>query len=295
MDDFALWLTDLVRSGLASVRQQPWSWWDRTAARLVDAQLPGLAEQVRAMASEVDRRQDWLDHLLVAVGRWWALTRTWAHREALDNDQLGDLRAVLGWPYATAYIKAGDAVIDHWVVLGVRTTEDGRLQSRRTWMWGETTHELVQVLDFAAGVPLPVPAVVGAVLDAELSRYPGHFPRRGLFRGDPVVVGTRAALPQPHPIADAFTRASAVLAENPWSIRVPATVSGAGMEVLDGSARLTDADGDLVVLDSDAAAWPVLARTGGTPVDLFGELEDGRFRPLSAVLPGSQGEELVGL
>ena len=109
------------------------------------------------------------------------------------------------------------------------------------------------------------------------------------------VVGTRAALPQPRPIADAFTRASAVLAENPWSIRVPATVSGAGLEVVDGAARLVDAVGDLVLLHSDAVAWPVLARSGGAPVDLFGELEDGRFRPLSAVLPGSQGEELVGL
>src|SRR4051812_46519830 len=52
LDDFGRWLCDLVRAGTAAARQQPYSWWDSAAARLVDAQLPGLAEQVRGMASE---------------------------------------------------------------------------------------------------------------------------------------------------------------------------------------------------------------------------------------------------
>ena len=68
MDDFARWLGDLARGGTASVRSQPYAWWDTTAARLVDAQLPGLADQVRSMASDVTTRSDWPDHLLAAMG-----------------------------------------------------------------------------------------------------------------------------------------------------------------------------------------------------------------------------------
>ncbi|WP_083807944.1 SWIM zinc finger family protein [Intrasporangium calvum] len=49
MEDFSRWLGDLARSGTAGVRSQPYTWWDTTAARLVDAQLPGLADQVRSM------------------------------------------------------------------------------------------------------------------------------------------------------------------------------------------------------------------------------------------------------
>ena len=51
LEDFGRWLCDLVRAGTAAARQQPYGWWDATAARLVDAQLPGLAEQVRDMGS----------------------------------------------------------------------------------------------------------------------------------------------------------------------------------------------------------------------------------------------------
>ncbi|WP_164199987.1 SWIM zinc finger family protein [[Micrococcus luteus] ATCC 49442] len=64
MADFGRWLTDLVRTGLAAARNQPYSWWDGVAGRLVDAQLPGLAEQVRTMGSDVHARTDWADHLL---------------------------------------------------------------------------------------------------------------------------------------------------------------------------------------------------------------------------------------
>ena len=77
LDDFGRWLQDLVRAGTASARQQPYGWWDETAARLVDAQLPGLAEQVRTMAGEVHRREDWADHLLAVCGRWWTATQAW--------------------------------------------------------------------------------------------------------------------------------------------------------------------------------------------------------------------------
>src|SRR6185436_6423172 len=49
IDEFERWLFDLVRQGLASARHQPFSFWDDAAARLVDAQMPGLADRVRAI------------------------------------------------------------------------------------------------------------------------------------------------------------------------------------------------------------------------------------------------------
>ena len=49
IDEFERWLLDLVRQGLASARHQPYAFWDAAAARLVDAQMPGLADRVRAL------------------------------------------------------------------------------------------------------------------------------------------------------------------------------------------------------------------------------------------------------
>ena len=68
VEDFRLWLADLVRSGLAAARAQPYSFWDNAAARLVDAQVPALAERVREAGSQVHARPDWAAHLLAEVG-----------------------------------------------------------------------------------------------------------------------------------------------------------------------------------------------------------------------------------
>lgn len=291
MTDFATWLGDLVRGGTAAARHQPYSWWDGTAARLVDAQLPGLAEQVRTMASDVLTRDDWADHLLATTGRWWTATRAWAARDRLSADELGDLRAFLGWSFATEEVRANDAVDDTWLVLGAHRSDNGRVQQQRTWLWGETTHEIVQVLDFAAGGQvLAVPQVVGAVVQATLARYPGRAVRRALFVTDPVAVDSRRGLPAGGTIDDAWARAAEVWAANPWTGRVPVILEG--VRVAPGPPPYAvDAAGGSVSLTADSPIWALLATSGGQPVDVFGELQPGRLRVLSFVGAG----ELVAL
>ncbi|WP_109507784.1 SWIM zinc finger family protein [Nocardioides speluncae] len=289
--DFSTWLGDLVRGGTAAARHQPCSWWDGTAARLVDAQLPGLAEQVRAMSSDVIARDDWADHLLATVGRWWTATRAWTARDRLSADEVGDLRAYLGWSFATDEIRSGDAVDDTWLVLGAHRSDNGRLQQQRTWLWGETTHEIVQVLDFAAtGQALAVPQVVGAVLQATMARYPGTTVRRALFASDPVAIDTRRGLPAGGTVDDAWARAAEARAANPWAGRVPVILDS--VWVTPGSpSYVVDGTGGSVSLSADTAVWDLLATSGGRPVDVFGELERGRLRILSFV----GAKELVAL
>ena len=50
LDSLDLWMSDLVRNGLASVEGQPATFWEREAAQLVDAQAPGIAGRVRRLA-----------------------------------------------------------------------------------------------------------------------------------------------------------------------------------------------------------------------------------------------------
>jgi hypothetical protein len=304
MDDFARWLGDLAHSGTASVRSQPYAWWDAAAARLVDAQLPGLAEQVRSMASNVSARADWDEHLLAALGRWWTVTRAWTLREAADEDAMGDLRAVIGWSVPTDSVRARDSVTDRWTVLGAHRTDDGRLQQQRTWLHGATSGDTVQVLDFAAGGQvLPMARVVGSVLDATLARYPGKAVRRALFLDDPMVTDARGTLPEAGSIDAAQGKAAAAWAVNPWAWRVPVVLRMVRATVLDdGSgarpttggpvpAALVDDAGDAVRLTADSPLWPLLALTGGHPTDVFAELQGRRARPLSAVVD----DELVAL
>jgi hypothetical protein len=283
MDDFARWLGDLVRGGTAAARHQPYSWWDATAARLVDAQLPGLAEQVRVLGSEVNARADWADHLLATLGRWWTVTRAWAGRDTLTDDEMGDLRAFLGWPYATEDIRAADAVTDRWLVLGAHRTDDGKLQQQRTWLWGETTHQTLQVLDFAVrGQPLATAKVVGTVLEATLARYPGTTTRRAVFATEPIAVGSSPTLPAGGTLDEATREMAAAAATNPWVARVPVVLES----VTATATRLVDAAGHALELIPAPENWLLLALSGGAPVEVFAELEGGRLRPLACRAAG---------
>lgn len=294
MDDFARWLGDLARGGTAAARQRPYTWWDATAARLVDAQLPGLAEQLRAMASEVSSRPDWAEHLLVTIGRWWTATRAWERREHLDEAELGDLRAFIGWSYPTEVVRRADAVTDRWTVLGAHRTDDGRIQQQRTWLRGQATGETVQVLDFAAGGQvLPVARVVGSVVDATLARYPGRAVRRALIADEPSVSAVSGGLPAGSSLAAAVVDAAQAWAVNPWARRVPIVL--ADVRVAPGEvgevATVVDPAGAAQPLTGDTDLWALLALTGGRPTHLFGELEGDRLRALSVLVD----DELVGL
>jgi hypothetical protein len=288
MDDFARWLTDLARSGTAAARHQSYAWWDATAARLVDAQLPGLAEDVRSVGGVVSGRPDWADRLLVALGRWWTASRAWSSRGRLDEAQMGDLRAYLGWSTSTESVRRADAVTDRWLVLGAHRSDDGRLQQQRTWLLGSACGETVQVLDFAAGGQvLPVARAVGATLDGTLARYPGAAMRRALFVDEPALADEPARMPPGATLADAQLAAARAWGRNPWARRVPVVVGDARV----GVDRVVDRDGASMPLTEDAAVWPLLAMTGGHPCRVFGELEESRLRPLTVVVD----DEVVGL
>ena len=284
--DFQRWLFDLVRAGLAGARQQPYAFWDQAAARLVDAQLPGLAERVRAIPGDLARRREWADHLLAEAGRWYLATELWPQRDQLDAADLGELRAFLGWSWTSVEIEQGERVRDRWVVCGVHRTEDATIQSQRTWLHGQDTGATVLVLDFAAvGGTFGVATVVGSIVDAEVALYPGHEPRRGRFVGTPAVIGRAGALPASGTFTDAHHRVAAWAAHTPWRDRWPAFVTASLVRTDGDSLVLQDADGaghPVVGIDQ----WEALAVTGGHEVQVFAEIEDGAARPLTGVLDG---------
>jgi hypothetical protein len=287
ISDFARWLTDLVRTGLAAARNQPYTWWDGVAARLVDAQLPGLAEQVRAMGSDVHARADWADHLLFRSGRWWALTKAWGKRDELAPNEFADLRVAVGWARASADVQGTEALPGPWLVLGAYRSDDGRLQQQRTWLRGPDGMVVV-VLDFAGqGEALATPQLAGAELDVTVSRYPGSAPQRAMFTSPIAPRGLAESLGEGCSIAQALQSESTAVALSPWQERHPVLFGGVRFSPGD-HGWLRDGSGDALPI-VDAPLDSLLALTGGHPVDVFGELEEGRVRPLSVVV----GEAVV--
>lgn len=285
IDDLTVWLTDLARSGLAEARSQPYAFWDRTAARLVDAQLSGLADRVRTMGEESLRRADWADYLLGQTGRLWLLAQAWRRRDDLTEDDQADLRAAVGLPTPTEQVRAGQTRSEIWQVMGAHRSVDGPLQQQRTWLRADDGEFGLLLETAAPGQSLGVPQLAGARLRATLGFYPGNTPRRVLFVDDPEPMGEASSLGEGTSVAEALRRSGESLAAAPWRTRFPVTLSH--MRIALDPAAAVDANGDALALADGIALDLLLARTGGRACDLFGELEDGLLRVLAINVDGS--------
>ena len=236
------------------------------------------------MGSDVHAGADWADHLLFRAGRWWAMTKAWGKRDELTPNEFADLRVAVGWATASADVQAAEALPGPWLVLGAHRGEDGRLQQQRTWLRGPDG-TMVVVLDFAAqGEALATPQLSGALLDVTVARYPGTAPQRAMFTSPISPQGLSASLGDGDSIAQALEMEAAAVALSPWRERHPVLL--AGVRVCPGGhGWLRDGSGDALAMVG-APVDSLLALTGGHPVHVFGELEEGRVRPLSVVVDG---------
>ncbi|MDO5053559.1 MAG: SWIM zinc finger family protein [Pseudoclavibacter sp.] len=290
IEDFALWLTDLVRGGTAAAHARPASWWNDAAARLVDAQLPGLAGRVRALGAEQGRREDWAELVLRALGRWWLLVRAWRSRDRLDPDRFAELRTALGWPIPAEEVRQGGQEEAELVALGRFDFEDDRLRHRRAWYRDGDGQLLVQLDTAAPGAALPPHPPAGTRLRARIARYPGVAPRRLLLLSEPLEAdraGQAGGLGGADGVRQALTELAERLAPAPWRERHPLAVRGVRLHRdAEGRACLADRRGDALPLADEGAVLALLAQTGGAPCEVFGEFDGTALRVLASAFEG---------
>ena len=294
IEDLRVWLEDLARTGLAAARGQPYAFWDRAASRLVDAQLPGLADRVRALGSDALSRKDWEDHLVRHVGRLWLLAQSWRGRDDLTDDQQADLRAAVGWTTPTEQVRSGRTRSATWRVLGAHRSDDGPLQQQRTWLCADDG-ELALLLDTAGpGQALAVPQLAGSLVRAELAFYPGAAPRRALFVDQPTAAGSAGLTGTPigaPSIRSALARVADEVSFTPWRDRHAMLLPGVAFSRTPG--LIVDADGDALPLDGATDLERLLAVSGGRAAAAFGEWEAGAFRVLTVEIADAAGTRRV--
>ena len=159
--ELAGWLDDQVRQGLGAFDQRAYGELNRLAARMVDAQAPGVAGAVRRAANVVGRGHGWPGELLEELSLIHLIVSAHAHLPDLPPSLADTVQTRIGWPTETARVLAnGEKLHDDWLMLGRVVEPDDRLTVRRVWLRGATTGRLGLILTFAAaGRPLdPLPA-----------------------------------------------------------------------------------------------------------------------------------------
>lgn len=289
-----LWLADLLRNGLAGVADRGGDVWENQAARLVDAQAPGLAARVRRVGAIPRSAPDWGQRVLVELGRLALLTEAYRRADSLDDGLRDDVRSLVGWTLRDEEVIArGTAVDDRWLVIGQRTEDEGRIRAQRTWLLGLETARYALVLQFAAGLaPFTESWITGTCIAARVRYWPSAQPLRALIeerRGTPEPwIGETPAFAG---FDDVLAATAFALAAQPWLDRVPCLVrevrpagtAARGWHLVDAAGRA------LPLAPRDHRR--LLALTGGHPVHVAAEWDGDVLLPLS-VLTGGAFERL---
>ncbi len=293
-------LADLLRSGLAAADRAGYGSWDETAARMVDAQAPGLAARVRELGSIPGSGADWPSRLLEECALLHLLDEGLLGIERLPEPLAATVRSRVGLTTDASGPAAASeerTVRDRWLVLSQQDREEGpqgKLTTRRIWMRGERTGRMALHLSFAGpGRAHDLALPPGLVLDADLTYYPGARPLR-------VAVGERYAPAAPGGVpagcgADAALAAYGdALRDDPWLDSWPVVLADVvpipGRPPTPGRPgtgwQLADADGESALpvdprCEGGAGLWQLAAISGGGPLTVFGECGHRGFVPLT--------------
>jgi hypothetical protein len=274
-----VWLADQVRTGLAAAARSGYSYGAATAARMVDAQAPGVASAVRRLPGAVVSGEGWTGRLLEELALLRLLVAAHGRLDDLPAEDAATVRAHVGYPVRTEDVLAGPAVRDRWAVTGVRDIPADTLTARRVWLRGNATGRPALVLTFTPEGQTPDASLVaGTVVDADLHFHPGNPPLRA-------VVGTRYADPAPLTELPDCRAATAVeqfrtaVATDPWTRHWPVVVADVVPALRGEEFCLTGDDGVLAVHAGGTDPWRLLAVAGGRAVTVTGELSDAGLRP----------------
>ncbi len=285
--DLDRWLQDRIRQGLSTLASSNHAMWEQQAARLTDAQAPGLARMLRQCADIPNSHEGWPEHLLSRLSLLHLATQGYSRIDQLDEDVQHDLRSIIGFTVSQEDLLKQDGIKDHWQVMGQRVEYDERMKTQRTWLRGVNTRQWALILQFAFGMAqLDISFQPGHIVEAELVFFPGSLKLRALAKN----IGQER---KKFEAMDAYESAEAFLVDyakamalNPWmetfpcALRCVTPVSTGVREVV-----LVDSKKNIIplrapMLDDTAGHWNLLALSGGRPLDIFGEWSGRSLMPL---------------
>lgn len=293
-------LTDLLRDGLAAAPRG--AVWEETAARMVDAQAPGLAARVRELGALPASGPGWPARLLAECSLTHLLDQGFLRLDELPEPLAATVRSRVGLTVDAAGLLRGGTLRDEWLVLAQEDADDGKLVTRRIWLHGAGTERMALLLAYGAAGRAPEQSLpTGLVLDAELAYYPGAYPLRaalGTVHAGPRTPagegGRQRTVPPGAGIAEAAAAYGAALAADPWLEGIPVVLTDVVPVPEEGDEgwQLAERTGGRALplhpaAGRGAGVWQLLAVSGGGPVTVFGEFGHAGFRPLTTFSAGT--------
>jgi hypothetical protein len=282
LDELDQWLCDQIRGGIAGLERAGYAHFDTMAARMVDAQAAGIAGMLRAIPAEF-ASVGWPSRVLEQLGALHLLVQAHRRLDELPADLAATVRARIGYSVSKSEVLALPGIVDHWFAVGMVDTAEYRLDTRRVWLYGAASGRWAVIMSFAPpGGPLDDTVLAGYVLHARLHFYPGSGQFRSLVSEQMSATAGRT-MPPPESFGAVRDRFAQLVAADPWAARMPAVINAVPVPGA-GLWRMRAPAGECCdIIDLPEEPWPLLARSGGEPIEVFGEWTHRGFRPLSVL------------
>jgi len=276
LDECEAFLLDVAGQGLLSSHST--RSWNQMAARMVDAQAPGIARRLKRIGAKIGVGADWGLTVAGEIGSIALLIEGSRRIDTLPAELRADVRSTLGIPIRREELD-GDRIADVWDALGQTTETEDRVTTIRTWLRSRSSGRWGMHLAFSvAGQPPDLRLTPGLSFIGELEFYPSAWPLRAQV-GD-VTPAKFEPLPGGK-WSNSLEDLAAALSGHPWIEQIPVCLS---------QARLGQTDSGWWAIDHDGASmpiragnlWELLARSGNNPFELFGEFDGTVFRPLGS-------------
>ena len=257
--DLDRWILDQIDQGLVATGESRSTALRRLAARMVDAQAPGVAARLGELATLDDKDPDWLGELASELGAIHLLARAWAGREHLPADLVACARREIGLSVASEEVLAAPGVEDRWAVVGTRDREEGRVAARDFWLCGTSTGRWGRIIAYAREAEeLPTTFSPGTLVQARLHFHPGPGLRALSRPEQPAAEPIAAWNPGALSVAGARAAWRDALAADPWADVRPLLVAGRLAADAEGHLALSPRETDGERADRGHAALPLL-------------------------------------
>jgi SWIM zinc finger len=288
LKELETWMSDLVRQGLAGAQSRPNSFWESTAARMIDAQAPGIARRVRELSGIPASGEGWPERLLEQLGRLHLLREGFQRMETLPVELQSDIRTVIGWTQQQDELPGKAGVKDEWLVLGRTLQVEEKIRVQRTWLHGKKSERDAMHLHFAhLTQPLDTSLVPGTTFEGEVVYFPSAYPMRAIIKERGNAPKNLDGIPGEASIARLMASYAEALTVHPWIEQFPMRLGEVVPARRDERWLLKDAEGRTVALAPNfAKGWELLAMSGGRPVTVFGEWDGDFLQPLSVWAEG---------
>lgn len=284
LEDLRQWLQQVISQGLA-IQESTKDSWDHIAARMVDAKMGGIARRIRLLKAQIGE-SNWPEIILGGLAELYLACMAFENWDNVPPAQQFDLLTMAGFNIRKEDVLAGKPVRDRWLVVGQRFDIEEKLNARRTWLLGETTHKIALQLDFAWGnTPFQEEWQMGHAYKAAFVFYPSAFPLRVATlecKQDNAPFKIGGGCEDFSILGQQFATA---IAANPWLPGFPVLLDNVIPAAPTSSTGwgLVDQSGHFISLQLSAMkAWQLLATSGGRPIQLFGEWNGTVFSAQSA-------------